>query len=80
MHGIDIDTNKTKDTLLSMREKISDLTDRQLRSALHLLIDIAYHVALAQDKGETDIIAHTENIKANIKMLNHWHYLSNRYP
>lgn len=75
MHGIELGLDESIETLLAVKEKLWSIKDKNLRTSLILLHDIAFHCVHVH-LSENDRLAHVENIKANIKMLNHWHYLS----
>jgi len=63
----DIDTSK--ETLLYLREELHYIKSKQTRLALNLVVDIAYHAICAM-QGNVDTLAHKENIKADMKILN----------
>lgn len=65
--AFDIETSKQ--TLRSIQSCLNQIESKQLRTMLNIVIDMAYH-AVCMDHCKVDALAHNENIKANMKMLN----------
>lgn len=75
-HGIDLDLNESMETILTVKEKLYTIKDKELRTSILLMIDIVHHMHI--HLSEDDRLAHVENVKANIKMLNHWVHVNKR--
>jgi len=65
----DYDLDTSKQTLRSLQNCLTKIESKQLRISLNIVVDMAYH-AICMNYCKVDALAHNENVKANMKLLN----------